>query len=154
MGHLSQHGDSAVRGGSLWAIAPIDDGSDAPDIAQSLLLAAPQLDNICLELQSSHDQWTWQGRLGRSTQNDGVLKVCFSIMTVEVRLARVVAVSYCADRTSCGVALCNKDGPFLTLWSSQPSVFDAWLARVVTGFTLGPNREGSMRRAAQPQLRG
>jgi hypothetical protein len=109
------------------AIAPMDNGCDASDLAQRLLVAAPQLLNICVDAQSSEGQTTWQASQPRT----GEPPFDRSHLTDALDPAGVFAVSYCAGRSSSGVCLFDHSGAVVTLWSMKAKEFDAWLARTL-----------------------
>lgn len=109
------------------AIAPMDNGCDASDMAQRLLVAAPQLPNICVDAQSSDGQTTWQA----SQPGAGEPQADRSRLADAPDPAGVFAVSYCAGRSSSGVCLFDQSGAVVTLWSMKAKEFDEWLARTL-----------------------
>ncbi len=113
------------------AIAPIDDGSNAVELAERILAASTLLPSVRIGVRLRSGRWTWRGRINGWTRHDAGLQLLASDAVVEVNLASVIAVSYCADLAASGVCLCDEGGTFLTLWSGDSSAFDAWLESVL-----------------------
>ena len=127
--HSLQVGHETVASRSRpRAVAPLDDGTDAVEMAQRLLLASTLLEDLHIFMRFPRGQWTWRGRVSQATCFGNLLQLRAASTTVRVSLASVVAVSYCADRMSSGFSLSDEDGAFLTLWSTDARTFDDWLA--------------------------
>ena len=124
---IAEHGPQAV--------APIDDGWAPEEMTQQLLLAAPELPDVHLQVQTAEGPWAWRGRLSETGCASDTLKVRAGRTMLEIDTARVIAVSYCADPASSGICLYDEDGELLKLWSGQTGAFDAWLARAAAGGT-------------------
>jgi len=124
----------------LRPVAPLDDGSDAVELTRRLFHAASELSDVYLDVRSPIGQQTWQGRLNEWELGDPMLRLGSAGMATELDPQRVVAVSYCANRTSSGVCVCSDDGSSLTLWSAQGTAFDAWLERMVPGLSRRSGR--------------
>lgn len=120
--------------GTPRTLAPIDDGTDAPGMAERLFRAAPLLTEARLGGRFRGGHFSWHGRLAEPNVHKGTLRLCGPHLDAEVDLKAVLAVSYCADTASSGICLYNEEGPFLTLWSVQGEAFDAWLADTVGGY--------------------
>ncbi len=109
------------------AIAPLDDGSDAAETAERLLLAVARLDDVHLLVKLLDGQWIWRGQVSEATYAGKILQLVAAGTIVRVSPASVVAVSYCANRVSSGISLSDESGAFLSLWSTDATAFDAWL---------------------------
>ncbi|MEQ1686131.1 MAG: hypothetical protein ABL916_20985 [Burkholderiaceae bacterium] len=121
--------------GALRTLAPIDDGTDASDMAERLLRAAPRLTDARLGSRCREGQhFAWHGCLSEPNILDGTLRLSGADLDAEVDLTAVLAVSYCADAAASGICLYDEEGAFLTLWSAKGEAFDAWLADTVRGF--------------------
>jgi hypothetical protein len=120
--------------GALPILAPIDDGTDAPDMAERLLRAAPLLKEAHIGSRFRGGHFEWHGCLAEPNIQEGNLRLSGAHLDAEVNLNAVLAVSYCADATSSGICLYDEEGAFLTLWSAQGGDFDAWLSDTLRGY--------------------
>jgi hypothetical protein len=128
--------------GALPTLAPIDDGTDAPGIAERLLRAAPLLTDARIGRRFPGSHFAWHGRLAEPNIQEGTVHLRGADLDAEVDLNAVLAVSYCADATASGISLYDVEGALLTLWSPKGDAFDAWLADTVRGFACPLERSG------------
>lgn len=135
--------DTRAGATGLQAIAPIDDGTDACDVAERLLRAVHRLAEVHLLVNISDEPWRWQGRVGDTTLVNGHWRLDVAPMFLTVDPERTIAVSYCTGRGVSGVRLYDNVGPFLTLWSEQAVAFDLWLGHAVPGFGCQEDKAGS-----------
>jgi hypothetical protein len=131
------------RGSTLPTLAPIDDGSDAPDMAERLLRAAPLLTEAWLGSRFPGGHFDWHGRMTEPQLTGSTLHLRGPHLVADVDLAAVLAVSYCADASSSGICMFDEGGAFLTLWSTEGDVFDAWLESTVGGYACQVARQAS-----------
>jgi hypothetical protein len=137
-------------GSALPTLAPIDDGSDAPDMAERLLRAAPLLTEAWLGSHFAGGHFDWHGRMTAPQRTGGTLHLRGPHLVADVDLAAVLAVSYCADASSSGICMFDEGGAFLTLWSTEGDAFDAWLESTVGGYACQVARRAS-RLGASPR---
>ena len=133
---------------SLRTLAPLDDGTDAPGLAERLLRAAPMLTDVHVDGRFRTGHSAWRGRLAEPRVHAGTLRLRGSQLVAVVDLNAVLAVSYCADASSSGFCLYDEEGVFLTLWSAQSEAFDAWLADTAGGYACRLARGGASQRTA------
>ena len=132
---------------SFRTLAPIDDGSDAPGLAERLLRAAPKLTDVHVDGRFRVGEFAWHGRLAEPEVDAGTLRLRGPHLVAAVDLNAVLAVSYCADASSSGFCLYDEEGIFLTLWSAQGEAFDAWLSDTAGGYACRLERGSASQRA-------
>ncbi len=109
-------------------IAPLDEGTDAPALAQRILAGSLALSEVLLHAEIDGIRSSWRGRFNALTCDGRCLRMQGASATVELDLDSVIAVSYCASRTVSGIRLYGEAGALLTLWSKDTQAFDLLLA--------------------------
>ncbi len=125
--------EAGVASAARWWRAPeisdpIDDGTDAEELAARLLRAATDVTDLYVQLPYQSGQRTWCGYISGTSQRDCVLTLHGQNLEVDLELAEVLAVSHCSNNSASGVCFIGRDGPLLTLWSTRPAAFERWLA--------------------------
>jgi DMSO/TMAO reductase YedYZ molybdopterin-dependent catalytic subunit len=114
---------------------PIDDGTDAEELAARLLRAATDVTDLYIQSPYQAGQRIWRGYVSGTSQRDCVLTLHGQNLKVDLELRDVLAVSHCSNNSASGVSFIGRDGPLLTLWSTRPAAFERWLAVHVPGYS-------------------
>ncbi len=109
-------------------IAPLDEGTDAPALAQRILAGSLALSEVLLRAEVDGVESSWRGSFVALTRDGRCLRMRSHSASVELDLNSIIAVSHCASRTASGICLYGEAGVLLTLWSKDIRAFDVLLA--------------------------
>jgi hypothetical protein len=119
----------------LPAIAPIDDGTDAKIVSDRLLRAAPMLLDHCPDVHIFDSTWHQPGTAGSWRRYTRAERPAFQQQVRVQRSKDILAVSYCARKTSSGFGLWRQDGVVWICWTPHGDDFDAWLSGTIPEFS-------------------
>jgi hypothetical protein len=109
-------------------VAPLDEGRDAPELAQRILAGSLALAEVLLHAEIDGVELSWRGSFVSLAREGHRLRMHGPSAAVELDLGRVIAVSYCSSRTDSGIRLYGEEGTLLTLWCKDMQAFDLVLA--------------------------